>query len=174
MLLSWLRSRGALPKRPASYRPALETLDSRLVPAAHFNRASATLTDTGTLVVDFKEAGLGDTVTITEQVTANATATYACQNNGGNFPSDPKKTTVSGPVPASGDFPSGKNGQITASLTVQPPALPADFSCPPGQHVVLVAVSYTDIALTDTNNGVTVTAAQFDGLADVARTFFNI
>src|SRR6266511_878456 len=77
----------------------------------HFIRASASgPNNAGNLTVNFTIAGLGDNVTITVTATADATATYACQNRGGNFPSDPKKTSVSGPVTGSGDFTSGKNG----------------------------------------------------------------
>ena len=50
---------------------------------------------------------------------ANASAIYACRNKGGNFPVNSKKTTVSGPVSASGQFTSGKNGQITSSLLLK-------------------------------------------------------
>jgi hypothetical protein len=110
----------------------------------HFLRASASGPDgSGDLVVNFKIAGLGDTVTTTVTASANATAVYACQNNGGNFPSDPKKQQVSGPVSASGDFTSGKNGSITDSLTLMPPA--STLNCPGGQHEVLASVSYTNV-----------------------------
>jgi hypothetical protein len=57
---------------------------------------------------------------------------------------------VAGPVSATGTFNSGKNGQVTASLTAQPP--PSDISCPPGQSLQLAQVSYTNIVLTDTTN----------------------
>jgi hypothetical protein len=112
----------------------------------HFIQASASGPDAaGNLSVNFKIAGLGDNETITVTASANATAVYACQNNGGNFPSDPKKQTVSGPVSASGDFTSGQNGQITGSLTVSPPA--STLTCPGGQRVVLASVSYTNVAV---------------------------
>ena len=112
----------------------------------HFINASASGPNAaGNLTVSFKIAGLGANETITITTTADATAVYACQNNGGNFPSDPKKTQVSGPVSASGDFTSGKNGQITGSLTLSPP--PATLNCPGGQHEVLVSVSYTNVEI---------------------------
>ncbi len=90
---------------------------------------------------------------------------YACQNNGGNFPNDPKKTTVSGPVTASGDFTSGKNGQITGSLTLSPPA--TTLTCPSGQHVVLVSVSYTNVQVSGGGD-----TAAIPGT--FSRTFFDI
>ena len=128
-----------------------------LVPAAladspHFVRASATLSNNGNLTVAFKEAGLGANQNITYMATADATATYACRNRGGNWPQDPKKTVVSGPVSATGTFSSGRNGQITASLTLMPP--PTTLTCPGGQTRVLADVSYSNVAVTDTTNNV--------------------
>ncbi len=132
----------------------------------HFISASATGPDaSGNLAVNFKIAGLGDNQTLTVTASADATAVYACQNNGGNFPKDPKKTTVSGPVSASGDFTSGKNGQITGSLTLSPPA--TTLTCPSGQHVVLVSVSYTNVQVSGGGD-----TAAIPGT--FSRTFFNI
>jgi hypothetical protein len=133
----------------------------------HFIRASASGPDaSGDLAVTFKIAGLGDTVTTTVTASANATAVYACQNNGGNFPSDPKKQTVSGPVTASGQFTSGKNGTITGTLTLNPPASTLD--CPPGQHEVLASVTYTNVAVSEPAAGSESIPGTF------SRTFFNI
>jgi hypothetical protein len=128
------------------------------VPAAlaqneHFIRASANLNANGTLTVSFKEAGLGTNQLITYVASADATATYVCVNKGGGNPSASNKTTVAGPVSATGQFSSGKNGSVTASLTVSPP--PSDISCPPGQSLQLASVSYTNVAITDATNGVT-------------------
>lgn len=132
----------------------------------HFIKASASGPDAnGNLGVNFKIAGLGDTATTTVTASANATATFACQNNGGNFPSDPKKQEVSGPVSASGDFTSGKNGQITGSLTLMPP--PSTLECPSGQNRVLVKVSYTGVQVSG--------AGETESIPGVfSRTFFNI
>lgn len=120
----------------------------------HFIRADASgPAADGTLTVSFKIVGLGDTVTTTVTASAGATAVYACQNNGGNFPSDPKKQVVSGPASNSGEFTSGKNGQITGSLTLSPPA--STLNCPPGQHKVLASVSYSNVAVSEPNAGTT-------------------
>ncbi|MFI7065838.1 hypothetical protein ACIBL3_32900 [Kribbella sp. NPDC050124] len=119
----------------------------------HFVRADANLSGAN-LVVDFKEAGLGTNQLISYTATADATATYVCVNRGGGNPSASNKTTVSGPVSASGTFSSGKNGQVTASLTLTPPG-PGSFSCPPGQSLEIAQVSYTNVAITDTTNGIT-------------------
>jgi hypothetical protein len=135
--------------------------------SAHFVRAAASGPDNnGNLIVDFKIAGLGDTVTTTVTASADATALYACQNNGGNFPSDPKKQEVSGPVSASGEFTSGKNGSITDSLTLMPPASTLD--CPGGQREVLASVSYTNVAVSEPNAGTEAIPGTF------SRTFFDV
>jgi len=126
----------------------------------HFVRASGNLNNNGTLTVSFKEAGLGTNQNITYVLSADATATYVCVNRGGANPSAQNKTTVAGPVSSTGTFSSGKNGQVTASLTVSPP--PSDISCPSGQTLQLAQVTYTNVTLTDTTNNVT---------ADIPGTF---
>jgi hypothetical protein len=123
-----------------------------LAQSPHFIRASASLNNNGTLTVSFKESGLGDNQNINYAATADATATYVCVNRGGANPSAQNKTTVAGPVSATGTFSSGKNGSISASLTLSPP--PSDISCPSGQSLQLAEVSYTNVAITDTTNNV--------------------
>ena len=125
----------------------------------HFVRASGSLNNDGSLTVSFKEAGLGTNQNIDYTLTADGTATYVCVNRGGANPSAQNKTTVSGPVSASGTFNSGKNGQVTASLTVSPP--PSDISCPPGQSLELASVTYTNVVLTDTTNNVSISLGDF-------------
>jgi hypothetical protein len=126
----------------------------------HFVRASGSLNNNGTLTVSFKEAGLGTNQNITYVLSADATATYVCVNRGGANPSAQNKTTVAGPVSSTGTFSSGKNGSVTASLTVSPP--PSDISCPSGQSLQLAQVTYNNVTLTDTTNNVT---------ADIPGTF---
>jgi len=122
----------------------------------HFIKVTATLDD-GNAVVSWKEAGLGDNQQINYVASADGTATYNCVNNGGQCPNAANKVTVSGPVTATGTFTSGKNGQITASLTLLPPG-PGDFSCPSGQTLTLSEVSFSNIKITDTTTGITATA----------------
>jgi hypothetical protein len=124
-----------------------------LAVSPHFISASAHLSGTN-LVVNFKEAGLGTNQLITYEASADATATYVCVNNGGANPSASNKTTVSGPVSATGTFSSGKNGNVVASLTLNPPG-PGGFSCPKGQSLQIAQVTYTNVSITDTTNGVT-------------------
>jgi hypothetical protein len=130
-----------------------------LADSPHFIRASGALNNDGSLTVSFKEAGLGTNQNIDYALTADATATYVCVNRGGANPSAQNKTTVSGPVTATGTFNSGKNGQVTAALTVSPP--PSDISCPPGQSLELASVSYTNVVLTDTTNNVSIALGDF-------------
>ena len=118
----------------------------------HFINSSASLQGVN-LQIQWKEAGLGNNVTVHYVASANASATYACINNGGHNPSAANKQTFSGPVSASGDFSSGQNGQITGQSIVGPPPA-TGFSCPGGQHLVLAKVTYTGISLQDTSNGI--------------------
>ena len=142
------------------------TASVALAASPHFIRSSASgPNNQGNLLVNFKIAGLGDNQTITVTASADATAVYACQNNGGNFPADPKKTEVSGPVSASGAFTSGKNGQITGSLTLSPPS--TTLECPNGQRRVLVSVSYSNVQVSGGGD-----TASIPGT--FSRTFFNI
>ena len=121
----------------------------------HFVRVSASGPNSaGQLVVSFKEAGLGDNQLIAYRASADATATYACINGGGKHPQATNKESFAGPVEATGTFSSGKNGSISQSLTLSPPG-PGSFTCPPGQRRILADVSYTNVAIADTTNGVT-------------------
>jgi len=145
-LLAACTSDAPVPLAPAD--GGLAFANSPPKPGAHFQRGSATLSG-ASLVVSFREVGLGEgDVTVT--ATAEATADYACLNNGGQFPNDPRKQSVSGPVSATGVFPVARNGHIEGSLTVAPPASTLD--CPNGQSVVMTSVSFTDISLTDVTN----------------------
>jgi hypothetical protein len=119
----------------------------------HFVSASAKLSGQN-LIVSWKEAGLGTNQLISYTANADATATYVCVNNGGGNPSAKNKTTVAGPVSATGTFSSGKNGNVTASLTLNPPG-PGGFSCPSGQSLEVAEVSYTNVSITDNTNGIT-------------------
>ena len=116
-------------------------------PNFHYANASVSTT-TGALSVDFKETGLGNTVT-TEQVTlhvATATAEYQCFNNGGNHPQAGNKETVVTSLTTVGTFPV-RNGQTTGTISAGPPGQ-GDFACPPGQSLYLQSASYAGITVT--------------------------
>jgi hypothetical protein len=121
-----------------------------LAASPHFINASAARSGDN-LVVSFKEAGLGDTLQVNYTATATATRVDSCVNNGQNIPADPKKTTTQSPVSTDGTF-SPKNGTVTASLTLSPPA--TTLSCPKGQTATLISLSYTNVRITDTTNNI--------------------
>ena len=120
-----------------------------LAASPHFLRASAARSGNN-LIVSFKEAGLGNG-DVTIVASATATRTDQCVNKGGNVPSDPKKTTVASRVSESGVF-SPKNGSVSASLTINPPA--TTLQCPPGQRATLVSLTYTNVSVRDATNNV--------------------
>ena len=97
------------------------------------------------LNVYFKIAGLGSNQSIDVTASAHADAVYACRNHGQQCPNAANKVNVQADVSATGTFQSGKNGQITACLTVDPPE--TSLTCPPGQDLVLVSVSYTNVSV---------------------------
>jgi hypothetical protein len=132
----------------------------------HFIRSSASLDNDGSLVVAWKEAGLGQNVNISYIASADATGQYQCVNNGGKCPQAANKEDFAGPVVAEGTFSSGKNGSITASLTVEPP--PTTLQCPGNQVVKLANVSYTNIVLKDATNNVVAPVP-----TSLSATFFN-
>ena len=116
-------------------------------PNFHYANASVS-TSTGALNVSFKETGLGTTVS-TETITLHvdlATAVYQCWNNGGNHPKAGNKETVSTSLTTSQTFPV-RNGQTTGTISAGPPS-PGSFSCPPGQTLYLMSVTYSGITLT--------------------------
>ena len=113
---------------------------------AHFLKCSASgVNSDGSLNACFKIAGLGDNQTLTVTASASTDAVYACRNRGEQCPNGANKVEVQADVSASGTFTSGKNGQITACLTVDPP--PSTLTCPNGQRLVLVSVSYTNVSV---------------------------
>ena len=140
-----------------------------LADSPHFiSEGTANITSAGLYnVSNFKEAGLGNTVS-TEKITlsATATATYACINGGGKHPSATNKETVTGAVSFTGNFPV-RNGQTTGSISVGPPG-PGSFTCPPGQTLTLAFVSYTGVMLTgvagDTSAEPNLSACLFPGV----------
>ena len=133
--------------------------------APKFHSASSSVNNAGALVVNFDERGLGNE-NIDYTLTASASAVYACINGGNNHPQAANKETVNAEVSAAGSF-EPKNGRVVASLSAGPPSAGA-FSCPNGQRLVLASVSYTNIVLTDTSNGVSTP------VADASRVFLQL
>jgi hypothetical protein len=133
-----------------------------LAASPHFVKGpSASIDNDGILTISWKEAGLGDSVIVDYEASADAHAKYQCVNRGGKCPAASNKEEVFGPVVGSGSFASGKNGSIQASLTLSPPA--ATLQCPGNQVLKLVSVTYSDIDLHDLTNDI-LAAADPDSL----------
>ena len=112
----------------------------------HFINCGANgVNSNGTLRACFKISGLGDSQNVTVTASATANATYGCLNRGGQCPNAANKVNVQADVGSTGTFPSGKNGSVTACLTVDPP--PTTLTCPGGQRLVLVSVSYSNVTM---------------------------
>ena len=136
-----------------------------LAGAPKFHSATSSVNNSGALVVSFDERGLGND-NIDYTLTADATALYACINGGGKHPQAANKEAFEGQVSGGASF-EPKNGRVVASLTAGPLQAP-QFTCPSGQRRVLAAVTYTNIVLTDTTNGVSTS------VPDASRTFFDV
>lgn len=136
----------------------LFTSSTALAANPHFVSVSATEEADFDLRVRFKEAGLGANETVTIEVAALFSATFECFNKSGKVPNDPKKTNIVTDVSETDDFTSGKNGSVTATITLSPlDASDVGFSCPPGQQAVRSNVSWSDVTITDKTNDVSVT-----------------
>src|SRR2546423_9952163 len=125
---------------------------------AHFikNASSASLSGSS-LTCKFKEAGLESGSV--ETVTCNATesVTYECVNGGGKNPSASNKHTFVTHASKSGQFNADRNGNIVGSLTLSPASASSlGFSCPPGQTVTLVSVSYSNVSVADSTSGASI------------------
>jgi hypothetical protein len=131
----------------------------------HFHSATSSVNSSGALVVSFDERGLGE-ADVSYLLTANATAEYACINNGSNHPQASNKETINAEVSAGGTF-APINGRVVATLQAGPPGA-GGFACPPGQVLVLVSVAYTGGVLRDLTNGVSI------DVADASRVFVHL
>jgi hypothetical protein len=123
--------------------------------SAHFIKSATSASLSGqNLVCQFKEAGLSSGSTETVSCDANELVTYECVNGGGKNPSASNKRAISSSASRSGSFPVDQNGNLTGSLTLAPKsAADLGFSCPGGQTVTLVSVSYSDVQVVDQTSG---------------------
>ena len=89
---------------------------------AHFNSATGSVNADGALVVTWDEAGVGDNAFIDYSLTADASATYACINGGGNHPKAANKESVNATTTT--DFTAeAKNGTLTTSIADRGPGI---------------------------------------------------
>jgi hypothetical protein len=123
----------------------------------HFIKHATSASLSGSdLVVSFKEAGLPSGATETIQLTATASVSYECVNGGNKNPSASNKRTTQTGVSTSSEFTADKNGNVTGSLSVAPPsAASVGFTCPPGQTVTFVSVTYGGVTISDLDSGAT-------------------
>ena len=121
----------------------------------HFiKNATGTHLDGTSLVAEFKEAGLaaGSTETIT--LSANESIAYECVNGGDKNPAASNKQVFSETTSTSGEFTADKNGNLVGSLRLDPASAQSlGFSCPPGQKVTFVSVSYSNVTIEDEDSG---------------------
>jgi hypothetical protein len=123
----------------------------------HFVSATGSVSNTtGDLTVSFKEAGLGNNQLIDYLLHANSESfTWQCFTKSGNKP----QGSPQGPFPftnaeVTGSFSSGKNGNVTGSLTLE--AQLGNASCQGGGlKLCLIDAEYDGVQLTDTTNGIT-------------------
>ena len=158
MLFSWFRESRKSSKGSAPYLPMIEALDERIVPSnAHFvsgGTSSSVDATTGALTVNFHEAGLGNSESVDATLTADANATYQWFNHGGNKPQG-VPFNVNQTISVSGTFTSDQNGQIDGSLTINPPGVDEFLSTNHAANwIPQLTVSYTNVVVTDTTNGV--------------------
>jgi hypothetical protein len=135
-----------------------------LAASPHFVSVSASIADSGALEVKFKEAGLGANLNIQYYLRAGTTATWVCSDN-----SVPPTTVFAAPIEKWATFSSGKNGSVSATMSVGPVAPGALWGCPKNKQV-LKYVSYgtgtrnIPIGLADRTNALIVTLPNIERL----------
>lgn len=125
---------------------------------AHFIKSATSATLSGAnLVCKLKEAGLAAGSTETVTCTATQTIVYECVNKGGKNPAASNKKTFQTTVSKTGSFTADRSGNIVGSLTLSPAsAASLGFSCPSGQTVTLVSVTYSNVTVVDSTSGASI------------------
>jgi hypothetical protein len=138
----------------------------------HFIFIRASLQSDGDLDVSFKEAGLGTNQLINYLATADATVTCTCVSNSGRCPNAANKVTFTEAVDQPATFSSGKNGQVSQTITLEAPACPPSDppTCGSGQELRLSAITWENIELTDQTTPVGPSPAT---PSSVSATFFT-
>src|SRR5215212_8274243 len=123
--------------------------------SAHFIKSATDASLNGSnLVCSFKEAGLASGSVDNVSCRFTETIVYECVNGGGKNPSASNKRSFTVNSSVSGTFTADKNGNLVGGLTAAPlSAAQVGFSCPPGQTVTLVSVSYSNVSIVDTTSG---------------------
>lgn len=104
--------------------------------------ASASISNSGNLLISVRVTGLGSTETVIVEASGYAQAIYGCVNGSGKIPNAANKRTVGEDFDLSAPFTTTTNGSARGTLTIDVPDSPVDFSCPGGQRLRLLSVSY--------------------------------
>ena len=125
---------------------------------AHFIKNASSATQSGpNLTCNFKEAGLASGSVETITCTAQESVAYECVNGGGKNPAASNKSTFQTTASKTGTFTADKNGNVVGSLTLTPAtAQSLGFSCPPGQTVTFVGVTYSNVQVVDSTSGASI------------------
>ena len=135
-----------------------------LAASPHFiGTPTVTKSDSGALTVSFKAAGLANDPTGAFLTARQVTVELQCVNPGGNNP--PPKTATFGPQTGPTTQITPRNGQITASATLNPPTqeqLEEAADCPnPNWTVDTLSITYTDVTLHIQQDGVDILTRDF-------------
>lgn len=133
---------------PAMLLASLLTATAAQAQSPHFiGTPTCSKSLTSGLTCSGKAAGLGNGPTAAFLTASSVSATYVCQNHGGNVaPGQPVvEQSVTGPVQNI----TPHNGQITFSPTIPPPPKPSSASdCPNGNwKVLLTSLTYNNVVL---------------------------
>ena len=116
---------------------------SALADSPHYVKGPTATVSGNSLVVSWKAAGLGNTVTSVDfALTGTVTTTSQCFTKSGNPVNGVPKSETNN-VNATGTFPV-RNGQTTGSFTVSPLST---LTCTGNQHVEVLSASF-DLTLT--------------------------
>jgi hypothetical protein len=143
----------------------------------HFfdSRTDLTIQSDGDLALHFKEAGLGNGVTVNYTFDAKADVTCNCVTRSGNCPAASNKVT--GTVDVSGHFDlTPRNGSIETTVVLSAPRCPASVqpTCGGGQKLVLSAITYHDVSFTDNSNDLGLDLTQeLDANGEISLTKFT-
>jgi hypothetical protein len=127
----------------AVFATAALAVPAALADSPHYVKGPTATVSGNSLVVSWKAAGLGNTVTSVDfNLSGTVTTESQCFTKSGNPVNGvPKSETID--VNATGTFPV-RNGQVTGSLTISPIST---LECTGNQHVVILSATF-DLTLT--------------------------
>lgn len=128
---------------------------SAMAAGPHFvGPVTASLDSDNNLQVCWTEAKLDKSAAVDYEVQGNVSATYRCQTPAGICPGAIPPVIVLEPgTTRQGTFTSGKNGRLTACLTIEVPP-PTSNPCGGPLTLILTDIAYANITLEDKTNSV--------------------